>query len=193
MRERRRLDGPIDYYCDYCPRQRLCQDPTLTCNACQRNLCPDHYNKWSDTCIYHVPSGCGRCGTDYGNYEILACHSAAAAAGFECQRPACRKDGCGKQGNALFFCDQHLRACIVCDQSLSPLPVGLWPSKRAPYGCVDIFVCAEDAELVIRLFVSVQRQLGGVYIPRDVKRLILQWVAAAEAPPKNRRRKRQRS
>jgi hypothetical protein len=180
----------MDYYCEYCPRRRLCQDPTLTCSTCHRKLCPDHYNTWSGTCSYHAPSGCGRCGTDYGNYGRLECRSVAAAS-VGCQRPACRKDGCGKQGNALFFCDQHLRVCIVCDRSLSPVPVGLRPSKRAPYGCVDIFVCAEDAELLIRLFVSVQRQLG-VYIPRDVKRLILQWGAVVETPPKSRR-KRQRS
>jgi hypothetical protein len=96
-----------------------------------------------------------------------------------CINLACPRDNCGKQGNALFYCGLHILNCVACNCALSPVPYG---AVRAVCMYGVVYMCKRDANLMVRLFVTVGR------LPLDVKRLIL--LALKDAKTGNKRVKR---
>ena len=133
------------------------------CRICKYTVCVAHYDKRSKSCVSHAVKICKRC----SGYVESVCSVP------NCLNLACSRDGCGKKGNAMFYCETHIRTCISCECTLSPSRLGLDPS----YGRKPFYMCFEDFDAINRLFVYMR-------LPRDVRFLILK--ALAETPPYRR-------
>jgi hypothetical protein len=142
---------------------------TRLCKVCGIERCLVHFDQWGDRCDCHTPPVCKICGRDI--LKKVKCNV--------CPNIACIHDGCGKQGNALYFCHLHLFQCAVCACALSPVKYG-----AVPYHTVyDATVCLAHRQSLIEMYLNVRRILPHQVVPRVIMTLILTSHQTSSSDP----------